>query len=172
MLNFFRGGLAAALIAASFSVSSAETSASNASIAQLLKVSHADQAINGAREHMHNMIKQMPKQMRLQEQHRDIASPYILKMAALVDAQVTWDKVKPPIVEAYANTFNQQEVDALTAFYQTPVGTKLIEKSPQLMHESMQAAQKIMAAMTPQLQQLQKEMMTAIEQTEAAQNNI
>lgn len=165
MLNFLRYGLAIASISLSCSVLSNEAP-STADIDKLLMSSNADQAIEGARKHMHNMIKQMPRQMQLLPQHREIASPYMKKMTQLVDQEVTWDKVKAPISKVYAELFSAAEIQSITDFYQTPAGKKLVEKTPQLMHSSMQAAQEIMTALTPQLQQLQQDMIAEIERVE------
>ena len=44
----------------------------------------------------------------------------------------------------YARLYNADELRAMTAFYRTPVGAKMLQTMPQLMSESMQISQRTM----------------------------
>ena len=49
---------------------------------------------------------------------------------ALVNQQLGWDSVKPEFIAAYADAFTDDELKGLVAFYNSPLGQKLIEKQP------------------------------------------
>ena len=61
------------------------------------------------------------------------------------------DDMAAAIVPLYARYFTAAEIDQIIAFYQTPVGAKMITTMPQLMVESMQISQQIMM---PRMQKL------------------
>ncbi len=54
------------------------------------------------------------------------------------------DEMGAAIVPLYARHFSVGEIEQMTAFYQSPVGAKMLSVMPQLMAESMQLSQKIM----------------------------
>ncbi len=58
------------------------------------------------------------------------------RVNALVLEQMSWARLKPAFARIYAETFSQEEVDGLIAFYQGPIGSALISKTPQLMQRS------------------------------------
>lgn len=59
------------------------------------------------------------------------------RIAAVLD----WNAVKGDYITLYAEMFTEDELKALVNFYQTPVGQKLIAKSPMLTTKSNQVMQ-------------------------------
>jgi len=55
------------------------------------------------------------------------------------DVEVT--ELNKQLIPVYKKYFTQDEVKAIIAFYETPVGKKLAEKTPLITVESMQSAQ-------------------------------
>ena len=59
--------------------------------------------------------------------------------------QAEFNKQLPPMIEAiaaiYAQHFTTEELTQLSAFYDSPVGRKLIKEMPQIMSETMTMAQ-------------------------------
>jgi hypothetical protein len=55
--------------------------------------------------------------------------------------EMSWDKVRPMFVEIYRDTFTQEEVDGLLAFYRSKLGAALIDKMPLVMQKSSAATQ-------------------------------
>jgi uncharacterized protein len=79
------------------------------------------------------------------------------RVNALVLEQMSWARLKPAFARIYAEAFSQEEVDGLIAFYQGPIGTALISKTPQLMQRSTQVMQERMGPMLQQVVQITKE---------------
>ena len=52
--------------------------------------------------------------------------------AQLVEASVGWDAMKPALIDLYAKTFTEDQLDQILAFYKTPAGATLLEKMPAL----------------------------------------
>jgi hypothetical protein len=79
------------------------------------------------------------------------------RVNAVVLEQMSWARLKPDFARIYAETFSQEEIDGLIAFYQGPFGAALINKAPQLMQRSMQMMQERMGPMLQQVVQVTKE---------------
>lgn len=65
-------------------------------------------------------------------------------------AKAAWTKLRPQYVKLYSETFSDEEIDGLLAFYQSSTGQAMIEKMPELMA-------KFMTLMMPEMQRIMKE---------------
>ena len=74
------------------------------------------------------------------------------KLVAAMQPEFSWAVLKPDFVRLYVETFNQDEVDGMIAFYQGPIGQALIAKMPQILNRSMQLTQARLGAAMPRLQ--------------------
>ena len=71
--------------------------------------------------------------------------------------ELSWSRIKPIYVQIYQESFTQEEIDGLVAFYQSPAGKAFVDKMPVVMQKSM-------AAMQSRLQPMMERMNTAVEQ--------
>lgn len=76
----------------------------------------------------------------------------------LVTNEMSWDKVKEEYITLYAETFTEQELKDIIAFYKTPSGQALIKKQPEVMKRSMQLSQKMMGQLMPRIQAMTNEL--------------
>ena len=75
---------------------------------------------------------------------------------AILDDPALVDEILDATVPIYAHTFTVAEIEQISAFYQSPVGAKMLAMTPQLMSEGMQVGQRIVARrIGPLIQQLQ-----------------
>lgn len=80
------------------------------------------------------------------------------KIMSVMKEELSWSAMRPIYIQIYQETFTQEEVDGLIAFYKTPVGNAVVEKMPVAMQKSMILMQ---ARMEPLLQKVK----AAIEQS-------
>ena len=71
------------------------------------------------------------------------------RMYTLMHDEMDWSKLKPEFEQMYMDTFTQEEVDGLLAFYRSPAGKAMIEKMPMLMGKIMQTSQARMQTLMP-----------------------
>jgi hypothetical protein len=81
------------------------------------------------------------------------------KFAALIREELAWDKMKPAYVRIYRESFEQDEIDGLIAFYQSPAGQAMVRKMPTVMAKSMDLTQAQMRTLMPKLNGLMRESM-------------
>lgn len=65
-------------------------------------------------------------------------------MAELVK-EMPIDEITQAVIPAYQKHFTKGDIEAMNAFYSSPVGQKVLEELPAVMQESMQAAMPILS---------------------------
>jgi hypothetical protein len=63
------------------------------------------------------------------------------------------DEIIDAMVPIYQKHLSQSDLDAIIAFYSSPVGQKLLKEQPAMMAEGMQAGQDIMLRKLPEMQE-------------------
>jgi hypothetical protein len=67
------------------------------------------------------------------------------KFADGMRQELTWASLKPMYIKIYKETFDQEDIDGLNAFYSTKLGQNYINKMPVAMQKTMAAVQQRMA---------------------------
>ncbi|MGB7622830.1 MAG: DUF2059 domain-containing protein [Terriglobia bacterium] len=79
------------------------------------------------------------------------------KMMDFLYKNMSWDVLKPDFVQVYMDVFTESEMKELTLFYQSPIGQKLLEKTPDVTARTMQITQKRVMALMPEIQKMASE---------------
>jgi hypothetical protein len=150
--------IAAALV---FSTTTRAAPPSDQSIEKLLDVSQAGKMMDSVFAQMDGLMKTSMKQVtkgkKLSADEQAVMDKQQAKMIALMKDEFSWDKMKGPFIQIYRDTFTQDEVDGLTAFYESPAGQAFIKKQPELMKNTMAVMQERMGAMMGKIQQISEE---------------
>lgn len=134
--------------------------ATESSVRQLLTVTQAHTLVERVRTQfdalMSNAIQQSlqgktptPKQQQAIDNMKN-------KMVALVMGELEWAKLEPVYLRLYQESFSEEEVAGMLAFYKTPAGQAVIHKMPVLMQKTMVDVQQRMAALNPKMQKIQE----------------
>lgn len=109
---------------------------------------------------MFDQIKQMQKEQMLaagQSMNVKVPEESIAvqgKIMDLMSQEMTWDKVKEDYISAYADTFSEEDLHGLIEFYKSPVGQKLIDKSPELTKKMMAIGQAQTLKLLPKIKEI------------------
>lgn len=76
------------------------------------------------------------------------------RFSALMAAEFSYEKLEAQYLPLYRETFSDEEVAGLIAFYKTPAGQAVIHKMPTLMTNIMQMQQKILMPLMPKVQEI------------------
>jgi hypothetical protein len=74
--------------------------------------------------------------------------------------ELSWQKLKPLYVQIYRESFEQEEVDGLVAFYASPAGKAMLDKMPTVMQKSMAITQPLMQSLIPKMKSAMEEAMS------------
>lgn len=79
--------------------------------------------------------------------------PYEDIMRQFLAKYLSWESVKPGMVQMYAETFTEPELRELAAFYRTPLGQKAMTKMPELVQKGSAMGQKAVQDHLPELRE-------------------
>jgi hypothetical protein len=125
---------------------------------ELLLLMKTDQMVKPLFEQMNSMMEQQFKIMGVPEKERPKLKKYTDKFLKVLEDQLSWEKIKKDYIEIYTETFAEDELRAISAFYKTPAGQTFIQKMPLLIKKSSEITQKIMPEITKKMQQITVEM--------------
>jgi len=133
-------------------------------VEELLTAMKIEKKINLIMDQMHASMKAMMGNMAKQNglSDKDAAKVAAMqdKVMALMQAEMTMEKMRSIFSEIYAETFTPEETKGLTEFYKSPAGQAFIEKEPQLIQKMMPKMQEMMMGLMPKIQEIAKEQMS------------
>lgn len=151
----------AVLLMASFH--SFATPAKKETLEELFRLTDMSKMLDAVYARSEAMAKQSTPAVKSTEAQQSVVNKYAEKRAALMREEISWDKLKAPIMDAYASVYTDKEVRDIIKFYQTPTGKKMLKKIPELTNATVNVLQKLMQNFVPKLQSLQAEMAAELE---------
>jgi hypothetical protein len=155
------------VLIASAHVVRADDASKKAKVEELITVMHMDrlteQVLASIKNNVEAMSKANPGGQPLTADQQKALSEFEDKSLKLVGDAMSWDSMKGEFVNLYVQTFSEEEIDGMVAFYKTPAGQAVLTKMPQLTNASMKLAQQRIQALQPQLQVLQDQLMAKME---------
>ncbi len=85
------------------------------------------------------------KKRQFTAEQRAVYDDMIDRMMGTMQAELSWQRMKPFYVKLYRDTFTQEEVNGILAIYGTPVGQAMLAKMPLLMQNMQQKISKAAA---------------------------
>jgi uncharacterized protein len=79
--------------------------------------------------------------------------PYEDIMRQFLAKYLSWESLKPEMIQMYAEAFTEPELHELAAFYRTPLGQKAMTKMPELVQKGSAMGQKAVQDHLPELQE-------------------
>ena len=148
---------------------------SDVSIAELM-------TITGMKAMVDNVVRQTDTAMQAKLQQslngravtpdqKKILDDMRVSMINLMRDTMQWNTLAPRFASIYKNTFTQEEIDGMVAFYKTPAGKAVITKMPAVTQYSMQLTQTLLAELMPKIIQIQKDTLAQLKAAGDKQNN-
>lgn len=145
-----------ALLALAVPVLAAEPT--DADIDRLLKASRAESTLAAVLPQMEAVQQQeFDKHFagkELTEEQKAEVARIQAKTNEIVRKALSWEEMRPVYLDVYKKTYTREDVRAITKFYESAAGQRMLEKNPALMQNIMSAVQ---ARMVPMLEELQAE---------------
>jgi hypothetical protein len=134
---------------------------SDASILELSTLSRSQEILRGMKPQMDAMISSSMKEasqgQTITPERQAVLDRMREKMVAAYDESINAQAMQMVMLRVYQATYTQDEVDGLIAFYKTPAGQALINKSPLMMQNMMDEMRQLMRPMTQRIIQLKEE---------------
>lgn len=135
----------------------ADDASRRAKVEEMISATKMDQMMSQMLDQMSERMKTMTSQqtanLNMSADQRKVFDDYQAHINQIMADSLSWDKMKPLIITLYSETYTDEELDGILAFYRTPAGQALIAKSPQVLAKTMDLVQKQMLDVQPKIQQ-------------------
>jgi hypothetical protein len=148
----------------------ASTTPSDESLKELLQLSGSEKLVSDMQQRMKgvfaNSIKQTLASQGASAEQVAMMDKMEQKMSTLLAEEMSWSKMEAAYLQVYKESFTQDEINQLIAFYKSPTGQMFVQKMPTVMQKSMLAMQQQMAPLMGKIKAIQME---AIAEAKAAE---
>ena len=156
MKNYFLG-LTALLIV---SVSATAAPPSDQSIEQMMRVMQVERMLNqmltqmeaGMQTGMEQGLQQSLQGKTATDAQKAQIAEFQKKLSGILKDELSFAKMKDVYLQVYRETFTQEEITSIIAFYSSPAGKAMVEKVPVAMQKASTLMQARIGPMTQKLQ--------------------
>ncbi|KRA54361.1 hypothetical protein ASD77_07030 [Pseudoxanthomonas sp. Root65] len=146
------------IVALAFAGTAFAAEPSDADIDRLLKASRAESLLAGMVPQMEAVQQQefdkhFAGQEMTGEQKAEVARIQA-KTQEIIRKALSWEQMRPVYLDVYKKTYTREDVRAISKFYESAAGQRMLDKNPALMQNIMSAVQQ---KMVPMLEELQAE---------------
>jgi hypothetical protein len=138
----------------------ADDATRRAKVQEMLQLVHVDQMMQqlmtGLRQQVVAMSNQAVGSSATPEQKAQLAK-FQQQMFDFIEARVGWKVMEPDYIDLYAQTFTDEELDGIIAFYKSPAGASMLAKTPELTQKALAMSQKRVMTLLPEIQQMVQE---------------
>ncbi len=150
---------------------------SEGSVEEMLKCLQVDKLLTGALAQMTDgMNKGMEQKLQTTVGSRELTPAqkaaidrFRKKFSQTIQEDLSPGKVRAIYLQCYKETFSQDEVDGIIAFYKSPAGQAISEKYPQVMQKAQTMMQAKMAPMSTKVQVAMDDMIKELENTQKSE---
>lgn len=143
------------------SATASATPASEESVKQLMVVTQSQKLLDGMQKQidalMTNAVRQGLQGKTPSLKQQQAIEKFKNSIAAVVKEQLSWEKQEPMYVRLYRQTFTEEEITGMLAFYKTPAGQAVINKMPALMLQTLAEIQKQTVEMAPKMERIKQQ---------------
>ena len=74
-----------------------------------------------------------------------------------ISGELNWDKLKEDYIDFFMKTFTKEEIKGIIDFYKSSIGKRFVEKTPELMNQTMDITQGYIQEIMPKIQEMTRE---------------
>jgi hypothetical protein len=135
----------------------ADEASKKTKIEELFQLTNVDRMVGQILGQVRSMQTAQTERMAMSAEARSRTHEIQDRIQALIARALSWDKIKPEYIALYAETFTEEEIDGMLAFYKSPAGRAMLEKMPVLMQRSMALSQRMMQEIQPEMTKIIEE---------------
>jgi hypothetical protein len=141
----------------------ADDASKRAKAEQLFMLLHMDtmmdKLLSGVKKQVQQITESMPGAAQATPEQKKQIVDFQQRVMDTVNGKIGWKALEPDFINLYATTYTEEELDGIVAFYKSPVGQRMIEKTPELTTKSTQITQQKMSELQPVLNQMVQDFM-------------
>lgn len=150
----------------------ADEASKRAKAEELFSLLHLDQTMDQITKNVMKQVQAMTDSMpgadHATPEQKKLVADFQQRVLDLVNKRLGWKALEPDFISLYAGTYTEEELDGLIAFYKSPVGQTMLEKTPELMAKSTELTQQRMREVQPEFKQMIEDFMKQMAATAPA----
>lgn len=150
--------LVGALVLVASSSAWADDASHRAAAVDLMEVMHVEKTTNDAIDVM----------LKAQMEMNPILRPYEDLMRAFLAKYMSWESLREKYTDIYVEAYSEEELKAVSEFYRSPVGQKVLASLPRVMERAVAVGQ---SAVTSHLDELRARVKERAEAAESAKQS-
>jgi hypothetical protein len=148
---------------------SAEEGVKRETVERLLQVMQTERIIEAMYAQVDKMFLGLAAQLGVTEAEKPIFDKHMAKVKAAMKEELSWQKMREPMIDVYLKHYTEQEMTDLLTFYGSESGQSIINKMPAVMQDSMLISQSMLKGFLPRMQQIAKELQQELDASRNAQ---
>jgi hypothetical protein len=126
------------------------------SVEMLLDLTSSKELIDNINKRQSDVIyKTLIKNIIVLERYQPLHDQFKEDYYSLMASEMSWEKIKPSLVEVYSEIFTQSEIEKIIKFYSSSVGKKMLKAMPMVMTNVEYRIQKLLNDFQPKVVELQ-----------------
>jgi hypothetical protein len=140
----------------------ADDASKTAKVHELFAAMHMDRMMSQMMDQMTGFMKQQFQQSiqeaagssTMPDAQKKLTDEFYGKVIKLATDSMSWKALEPEYTKIYADTYTEDEIEAITVFYKSPAGQAMLTKTPELTAASMKVVQAKMIEIQPKMKEL------------------
>ena len=134
---------------------------SDESLREMFRLAHTEETMNGMKPQLDAIItsstKDVAQGQEITPERQAVMDRMREKLVAAYNETFSFQPLHLLLIRVYQATYTQDEVDGLIAFYKTPAGQALVNKSPLMAQNLMTEMQAAMRPLVQRIGQIKRE---------------
>ncbi len=136
----------------------AEQAGKRESVEELMDLMDMDSMVDSLHSQMEPIAQDMAEGLGMGPSEHKYFDRFMTRYIALMQEEMSWGKIKNPMIDIYQKNFTEKEIQDMVLFYKSETGKSVIRKMPAVLKDSVGVSQAILKNVYPKLQALSEEM--------------
>jgi hypothetical protein len=148
----------------------ADDASRRAKAEEMIKLTKTDelmqQQLGALKDRVNELASQQSGMPNMTPAQKALTDAYLKNVQGATADEVGWDKLRPVVIQAYADTYTEADLDGIIAFYKTPAGQAIVAKTPEIATKTSTLVQDKIKELQPKLAQMTEDYVTKMKATE------
>ena len=109
-----------------------------------------------------NPIRARFSQIKTTQARAEVVREHLSRLEALVYETYSWDENRAAYIDIYATTYTEEELQALTAFFRSPVGEKFLTPGREHLTRVADTQRSLAGKLKPAVDEIQQDLQQAL----------
>jgi hypothetical protein len=140
-----------------------------ASVEELLELSGVEAMVEAQYSQLDQLLVGVGEQLGVKESERESFDKFMIGVVESMKSGMSWERKKEPMIDIYLESYSEEEIQGLLAFYRSDVGQSLMRKSPEVMDKSARLTQEMFNEFMPAFKERIEQFRSELKASRAAE---